>query len=245
MTVVRGVRAHLRRRLLVSYRIDPEVARTIVPAPLRPQLVAGQALGGFCVLGLEAIRPRWMPATLGLRSENAAHRMAVEWDANGATHTGVYILERHSTAWHAVLFGGRLFPGVHRRARFTAVESGERYAMTMDAEDEHIEADVEVGGDWQSGFFATVGEASDFYRSGRIGWSPGIDGRTLEAVALAADDWAVEPARVNRVKSSFFESLPAGSAVLDHVVVMRDLPIRMDAPQVSALDREVAASHAR
>lgn len=230
MTVVRGVRAHLRRRLLVTYRIDPEVARAIVPAPLRPQLVAGHALGGFCVLGLDAIRPRWMPGALGLRSENAAHRIAVEWDEGDQTCSGVYILERHSTAWHAVLFGGRLFPGVHRRARFTIDESGDRYAMTMDAKGERLEADVEVGGDWQSDLFPTVEAASDFYRSGRVGWSRGVDGSTLEAVTLAADGWAVEPARIHRVHSSFFESLRPGSAALDHVVVMRDLPIRMDAP---------------
>ncbi|MFE6735338.1 DUF2071 domain-containing protein [Microbacterium sp. NPDC057650] len=245
MTVVRGVRAHLRRRLLVSYRIDPEVARAIVPAPLRPQLVAGHALGGFCVLGLDAIRPAWMPGPLGLRSENTAHRMAVEWDEDGETRTGVYILERHSTAWHAVLFGGRLFPGVHRHARFTIDESGDRYALTMDAGDEILEADVEVGGEWESDFFPTVQAASDFYHSGRIGWSRGTDGSTLEAVALAADGWSVEPAQVHSVHSSFFESLPAGSAVLDHVVVMRDLPIRMDAPGGPALAAVLAPSAGR
>ena len=233
MTVVRGVRAHLRRRLLVSYRMDPGVARAIVPAPLRPQLVAGRALGGFCVLDLDAIRPGWMPGAIGLRSENAAHRMAVEWDEGGQTRTGVYILERHSTARHAVLFGGRLFPGVHRHARFTIDESGDRYAMTMDAADERLATDVEVGGDWESELFATVEAASEFYRSGRIGWSRGTDGSTLEAVALAADTWRVEPARIHSAHSSYFESLPAGSAVLDHVVVMRDLPIRMDAPKLS------------
>ncbi|GAA4481016.1 DUF2071 domain-containing protein [Microbacterium panaciterrae] len=230
MSVVPGVRAHLRRRLLVSYRLDPDVARGLLPAPLRPQLVNGQALAGFCVLGLDGIRPRWMSAEVGLRSENAAHRVAVEWDEDGAVRTGVYILERHSSAWHPVLFGGRLFPGVHRHARFTIGERDGRYAMTMDAGGEHLDADVEVGGPWTSAFFDTVEEASEFYRSGRIGWSRAHDGVTLESVALAAEGWAVQAARIRSVHSSFFDALPPGAAQLDHVVVMRDLDITMEAP---------------
>jgi len=230
VSVVPGVKAHLRRRLLVSYRLDPDIARTLVPAPLRPQLIDGQAIGGFCVLGLDAIRPRWFSARLGLRSENAAHRIAVEWDEGDTVRTGVFILERHSSAWHPVLFGGRLFPGVHRRARFAVDEHGGRYAMGMDASGEHLDADVEVGGAWTSAFFGSVDEASAFYRSGRIGWSLGHDGRTLEAVALAAEEWAVEAAQAHSVHSSFFDALPRGSAVLDHVVVMRDLDITMEAP---------------
>ena len=240
MSIVPGVKAHLRRRLLVSYRLDPDIARTLVPAPLRPQLVNGHAIAGFCVLGLDGIRPRWVTARAGLRSENAAHRVAVEWDEEGAVRSGVYILERHSSAWHPVLFGGRLFPGVHRRARFTTDERGDRYAMTMDAGGEHLAADVEVGGDWTSSFFASVEKASAFYRSGRIGWSRGHDGVTLEAVALAAEEWVVEAARIRSVHSSFFDALPPGSAQLDHVVVMRDLDITMAAPAMRVATVEPA-----
>jgi len=29
------------RRLLVNYRVDPEIAARLLPVPLRPQLVAG------------------------------------------------------------------------------------------------------------------------------------------------------------------------------------------------------------
>lgn len=242
MSVVPGVRAHLRRRLLVSYRLDPDVARTLLPTPLRPQLVNGQALAGVCVLGLDRIRPRWAPVRVGLRSENAAHRLAVEWDDGDQIRTGVYILERHSSAWHPVLFGGRLFPGVHRRARFTADESGERYAMTMDAAGEHLDADVEVGGPWVSSLFGSLEEASAFYRSGRIGWSLGHDKVTLESVALAADEWVVEAALIRSVHSSFFDGLPAGTAELDHVLVMRDLEITMEAPVTRVSLSEASAT---
>jgi len=229
-TIVPEVQAHLRRRLLISYRVDHDVAARLLPPGFRPQLIDGSALAGVCVLGLDAIRPRWLRIGRGLRSENAAHRMAVEWDGPDGVQRGVFVFERHSSAWHPVLLGGRLFPGVHRKARFTTRESGGRYAVTMDAGEHSLEADVEIGGAWSSGFFASVDEASEFYRAGRIGWSLGHDGRRVEPVVLSSDAWAVEGARLHSLRSSFFEALPAGAAVFDSVVVMRDLPVVLSDP---------------
>lgn len=238
MRIVPEVQAHLRRRLLISYRLDPAVAVALLPDGFRPQLIGGSALAGVCVLGIEAIRPRWLRGFRGLRSENAAHRMAVEWDGPEGVQRGVFIFERHSSAWHPVLLGGRLFPGVHRRARFTTRESDGRYALTMDAGGHSLEADVEIGGPWSSGVFASVDEASEFYRAGRIGWSLGRDGRRVEPVALTSAAWAVEGAHLHSLRSSFFDALPEGAAVFDSVVVMRDLPLVLSAPHVDVLPGE-------
>jgi len=76
------------RRLLVNYRADPETTARLVPAPLRPQQVNGWAVAGICLIRLGRLRPRHVPAVLGLRSENAAHRIAVEWDTPGGLATG-------------------------------------------------------------------------------------------------------------------------------------------------------------
>ena len=104
MRIIRDVRAQLRRRLLISYRVDPDVAVSLLPAGFRPRIVDGSAVAGVCVLGLESIRPGWSSGRWGLRSENAAHRIAVEWDGPDGVEQGVFIFERHSSAWHPVLF---------------------------------------------------------------------------------------------------------------------------------------------
>jgi len=238
MSIIRRVDAHLRRRLLIAYRLDAQVARDLIPAPLRPLLVDGRAVAGICVLGMDGIRPLGIRGRWGLRSENATHRIAVEWDEGGETRAGVFIFERYSSAAHAVLFGGRLFPGVHRWARFTIAEDRDRFAVSMSGPGVSLSADVEVGDDtWDSALFATPEDASEFYRAGCVGWSRQHDGVTLERVTLSSTAWAAEGARLHGLRSSFFDSLPAGAAEFDSVLVMRDIPL-----ELSAAPRPAAAS---
>ena len=132
LPVVRGVIA---RRLLVNYRVDPEVLARILPPPFRPQRVDGWGVAGICLIGLRDVRPRGLPAAVGLSSENAAHRIAVEWDERGATRTGVYIPRRDTSAWLNAVAGGRVFPGEHHRARFDVRQSADRVAVALESED--------------------------------------------------------------------------------------------------------------
>ena len=76
-----SVRGLIRRRILVNFRVDPGVVMNRLPAPFEPMRVRGHALVGICLIRLKQIRPRGLPATLGVSSENAAHRIAVEWNA--------------------------------------------------------------------------------------------------------------------------------------------------------------------
>lgn len=232
MKIFSNVRAQLRRRLLVTYRVDPRVATTLVPDPFRPQLVDGSAVAGICLIGFDAMRPGWFVPRVGLRSENVAHRIAVEWDEEAGTRTGVYIFGRHTSSLFPVLGGGRLFPGVHRRGRITVDETVDRFRISLNAPDSQLEVDVEASGPWKSDLFPTFDEASDFYRSGPVGWSPRLDGRGVEALELVSQNWAAEPGIVHSARSSFFDSLPTGSAVLDSAVVMRDLPLVWETPTI-------------
>ena len=82
--------------------------------------------------------------------------------------------------------------------------------------------------------------ASDFFRDGCVGWSPAADG-TLEALRIDTVGWKVVPADVVHVESSYFDGLPAGSAELDCVLVLRDVPFDWSAPEVGSPTREVVA----
>src|SRR5258708_17977515 len=105
--VIKGI---IKRRLLVNFRADPAVVQRILPQPFRPKLHRGHALVGICLIRMEQIRPAGLPAALGLSSENAAHRIAVEWtDAAALQREGAFI-PRRDTGSSLNLEAGLSFP---------------------------------------------------------------------------------------------------------------------------------------
>lgn len=219
------------RRLLVNYRTDPEITARLVPAPLRPQQVNGWAVAGICLIRLGRLRPRHVPAVLGLRSENAAHRIAVEWDTPGGLATGVYIPRRDSGSLVNVVVGGRLFPGQHHRARFDSRETTEDLCVDFASADGTASAQVHVRTTdrWAgSRLFADLDEASTFFRHGSVGYSATSDGRCLDGLELRSRAWRVEPMEILAAESTFFDDttrFPAGSAALDCALLMRHVPV--------------------
>lgn len=220
------------RRLLVNYRVDPDVAARLLPAPFRPELVDGSAVAGICLIRLGQLRPARGPRlTGGLRSENAAHRIAVEWDTPDGTATGVYIPRRDTASLLNTLLGGRLFPGDHHRARFTVQETDRNLRVAFESTDgtASVDVSVEVADDLgPSRLFGSVDEASQFFRNDSVGYSATRRCDRLDGIELRTNAWRVEPARVTAARSSFFDDLdrfPPGSATLDCALLMRDVPV--------------------
>lgn len=226
--------ATIERRLLINYRVDPAVVANLLPAGLRPQLIDGSAVAGICLLRLGALRPAWLRPAIGWGAENAAHRIAVMWDDDAGAHTGVYIPERHTASIFPVLFGGRLMPGVHRRAKFETNETASRFSVGMTSRSTQVHADVDVADQWSSSLFATIDDASRFFQNGATGWSPTRDGSSLEGLTLQTTKWAVQPGAARSIQSTYFEALPSGSAQLDSVLVMRNVPITWTVPSTPA-----------
>lgn len=227
----------IERRLLVNYRVDPEVAASLLPAPLRPHLVNGWAVAGICLIRLGRLRPSWVPGWAGMCTENAAHRIAVEWDGTGCHRSGVYIPRRDSDSVATVLAGGRLFPGEHHYASFDVRETARDLHVAFASTDgtAHVSIDIHVAQRLQgSALFADLRQASDFFRHASAGFSATRAGGRLDGLELRADHWAVEPAEVRAVRSSFFDNarlFPPGSATLDCALLMRDIPVTWTAIQ--------------
>ncbi|MFC0566884.1 DUF2071 domain-containing protein [Plantactinospora siamensis] len=235
------------RRLLLNYRVDPGTVAPMLPAPLRPQVVNGWAVGGVCLLRLGRIRPRGVPERLGLRSENAAHRFAVEWDTPAGTRCGVYIPRRDTASTVNVLAGGRVFPGEHHRARFEVRESRAELRVGFTSVDRT--GQVQVYGRLSdrltgSGLFADLAEASAFFQRGADGYSATRGGDRLDGMRLRTDHWSVEPLEIIAARSSLFDDerlFPTGTALLDSALVMRDVPVTWQALSPMAVDPMRAA----
>ncbi|MDQ3930408.1 MAG: DUF2071 domain-containing protein [Chloroflexota bacterium] len=220
----------IRRRVLVNFRADPEVVQRLLPAPFRPKLHEGHAVVGICLIRLEHLRPRLVPELVGLSSENAALRIAVQWeDERGASREGVFIPRRDTNSPVNLLLGGRLFPGEHHRARFDVREDEGTVTVSMRSLDGDVEVSVsgrlaeELPG---SSIFASVDDASHFFEAGYLGYSLTSAGDRLDALELHTQQWHVEPLNVSSVYSSFFSDeclFPPGSVRFDHALLMRDI----------------------
>ena len=219
------------RRLLVNYRVDPDVLAAVLPPPFRPQVVGEWGVAGICLIRMGSLRPRRLPARLGVRSENAAHRIAVEWDTDEGVACGVYIPRRDTDAALNALVGGRLFPGEQHRARFDVHETADDVRVAFASVDSTVSVSVHVRPVEElhdSALFADVAEASAFFRRGSVGYSARRDGRHFDGLALQTDAWSVEPVQVVHAESSWFgdtTKFPAGSTTLDCALLMREVPV--------------------
>ncbi|HVJ69783.1 MAG TPA: DUF2071 domain-containing protein [Caulifigura sp.] len=217
------------RRLLINFRIDPEVITRWLPGPLEPKLHQGLAIAGLCLIRLEQVRPKGLPAIFGLASENAAHRVAVTWkDGHGTTREGVYIPRRDTGSRFTWLAGGRLFPGDHHFGKFNVRDDGRNLQLDYRARDGvviHISgAQTETWPD--DSCFSSINESSSFFEAGRLGFSATKDCCRLDGLELSTTTWRVEPFRVEAVQSSWFDDhsiFPLGSAEFDHALVMRNV----------------------
>jgi len=225
-----NVQGLIRRRLLVNYRAAPAVVQRQLPSPFRPKLHAGYAIAGICLIRLEDVRPRRVPRVFGLSSENAAHRIAVEWkDDRGQAREGVYIPRRDTGSLVNHLGGGRVFPGEHHRAHFQVSDAGGRVQLHMRSADGAVEVSVagrEASSLPSTSIFRTLGEASAFFEPGSVGYSATSRGGRLDGIRLEAHSWSVEPLDVDWARSSYFEDerlFPPGSVTFDCALVMRNI----------------------
>jgi hypothetical protein len=224
-----AVRGIIERRMLINFRVEPAAVEKLVAAPFRLKLIKGKAMAGICLIRLRNIRPAFVPVPVGISSENAAHRIAIEWEANGRLRSGVYIPRRDSNSPFNSLLGGRLFPGVHHRADFEIAENEAALRVALVSRDKQTRVLVEGQPTDRlpsTSIFSSLAEASEFFRQGSLGYSPGYREGTLEGLELTSLEWKVEPLEVSKVESSFFSNLaqfPAGSVEFDCALLMRNV----------------------
>lgn len=224
--ILKGV---IDRRLLVNYRVDPDVLARLLPPPFEPQLVRGHGLVGICLIRLKQVRPRLVPALLGIRSENAAHRAAVQWRDGGDWKQGVFIRRRDTDSRLNAWAGGRLFPGMHHHARFDVAESADRVSIALESDDGQVRVAVrgQVASAWPaSSIFASLEEASAFYRAGALGYSVTHEDGSYQGLELRCHTWDVQALDVEEAASSYYDNaaiFPKGSIQYDCTLLMRGI----------------------
>ena len=220
------IHGYIDRRILINFTADPEAVKKIIPFPFRPKIYKGKVIVGTCLIRLKKIKPKGLPDFMGVNSENGAHRIAVEWDENGETKTGVYIPRRDTSSRLNTFVGGRIFPGRHYYAKFNVEEYNGNYHVNFKSSD-----DTEIVIDATetplfnaNSIFETLKNASDFFENGDLGFSPNKD--KFDGLRLKAYKWEVRPLEVRNLKSSFFENekiFPKGSVTFDNALLMTNI----------------------
>ena len=219
----------IRRRILANYHVDPEAVQRLLPARFTPKLHNGFAIAGICLIRLEEIRPKSIPAFAGLSSENAAHRFAVQWEEEGIAKEGVFISRRDTNSRLNQMLGGRVFPGEHHHAEFDVTDEGPEIRFSMRSADDQVTLELEgrtAAGLPSNSIFRSLEDSSNFFEGGSVGYSVTAENDRLDGLKLETNDWHVEPLEVQSLASSFFDNkatFPDGSAQFDHALIMRNI----------------------
>lgn len=223
------IQGNIKRRVLVNFRCEPNAIQKILPNGFRPKLYKNKAIAGICLIKLEHIRPKHLPEFIGLSSENAAHRIAVEWNENTETKQGVFIPRRDTNSLLNQLAGGRLFPSEHHKATFNIEENENKINYVMNSDDGDVS--LKFNGNSTDNFpknsiFDSLKEASEFFEKGSLGYSPNKSETNLDGVILQIDNWQVKPLQIGFVESSFYNDetiFPKGTIEFDHALLMQNI----------------------
>ncbi|UIR54879.1 DUF2071 domain-containing protein [Sphingobacterium sp. SRCM116780] len=221
-----NIHGFIERRMLINYTVDPMYIERILPLPFRPKLYQGKAIVGICLIRLKNIKPKGFPSFPGVNSENAAHRITVEWDENGETKEGVYIPRRDTSLKLNALVGGKLFPGKHHLAKFNVAEKDGCYHLDFKSSDNtSILVDAKITDKLnKNSIFENLDNVSSFFKKGAIGYSP--NGRDFDGLKLETYQWQIKPLHVEQIKSSFFENrdlFPEGTIQFDNAILMENI----------------------
>lgn len=230
MIVLPTIQGLIRRRILANFRADANVVRRLLPSKFEPKLYNGESIVGICLIRLEQIRPLHVPSFVGISSENAAHRIAVNWtDDDGSEREGVYIPRRDTNSNLNHLAGGRVFPGEHNLADFVVADDGNDIDFAMSSRDGKVSVALKASTATElpaASIFDSLSSASKYFEGGSLGYSVTHDPAKLDGIVLDTKEWRVEPLTVSEITSSFYDDrsmFPEGSIAFDHALIMRNI----------------------
>ena len=227
LPVLEGVIA---RRVLLNFRADPRIVQQLLPSRFEADQREGSAIVGVCLIRLERLRSRGCPSWFGMASENMAHRVAVRYRTPAGVQRAVFIWRRETDQRLVEMLGGRLFPGVHHRAKFQVKEASTSLSMNVKSADGKTDVcfSAAVESDWQpTPAFRSLDEASGFFQSGDCGFSCSLRGEAVEGMKLKTLRWSLTPLAVQLNQAAFYFNqacFPKGSVEFDCGLMMRSVP---------------------
>ena len=212
--------------MLLNFRADPSVVSKLLPSPFTSKIYRDSAIVGICLIRLKKVRIKGLPEFIGFGSENAAHRIAVNWTISGVQNSGVYIPRRDTSSVLNSMAGGRIFPGEHHHSDFITKEGNGTYELNMSNTDgTNISVRASLSETYNPGsIFENLDSVSKFFEEGAVGYSPAK--RHYDGIKLNVPKWTVKSMLAEKVESSYFSDpslFPEGSIEFDNALLMENI----------------------
>jgi len=174
---------------LLAFRVDPSVARRLLPTPLELVEYGGCAFFNVVISHLSQMRPAPLPGILGMSYWHVAYRLYARIPSN-SPEEGLYFLRSDADSPLMVAAGNALTDFRFHRAQVEARRTGERTRIQVDSADAPL--CVEFGGPAKlaSGSpFPDLRAAADFLK--------------YKPAGLAVRDGQAEALRITRDESAW------------------------------------------
>lgn len=215
----------IERRLLISYRADPDIVRTHLPTGSRhtPSRATPSSVSAS---SNSASTPPACPerSASGPSTARTATPSSTPTDNPPSTSPAETPTRRSS---HPP--AGDSSPAATTEPRITATEDEHNLRVTLDSRDDLIHVTVKAHPTDQlpgDSVFADPATASAFFEHADTGYSDTTRIDCLDALILETANWSATPLAVDEVDSSYFDNsdrFPEGSITLDHGLLMRDI----------------------
>jgi hypothetical protein len=195
----------LARTWLLTYQTPAEDARALLPAPFSPVERGGLAFFNVVLCRIESMRPRGVPAALGISYWHVAYRLY----ARGAGVEGLYFLRSDCDNRLIAAAGARLTDFGFHAARVTVSEEGGRASLEVSSEGGAARVVIDRASPPElppGSAFGSLDEAAAFLKYKPCGLSlerPGL----LNVVRIRRDEaaWRARLVRVLEARLAFFD----------------------------------------
>lgn len=217
-----------RRCLLVNYALAPDALAATLPDGLEPDVWHGRAWLSVVVGDLWRMRPAGVPAALGVSYRQIVYRAVVRC----GERRGVYFLRSDADS-RITNVGGNLMSFFHfHRAGVTWTTDGAGPRVRVASADGTADLDLALDGAPATELppgsaFRDLAEAKDCLVDLYAAYHPRVHQGRVDVVRIRREDWRVTVPPVIEARCAYLDGkgpFPPGSARLDSVFAVRDLP---------------------
>jgi hypothetical protein len=226
--------ATVRRRALVTHRIDRARAVACLPAGIEPITAGGFALVSLCYSDIRDLRPLGMPAVVGVSFQYLVTRMLVRVaPRSGSSFVAAHVLEALADSG-LMRAGARVAYGLPMQpARIELHDDGGTWRLSAAIDDEVVvdctltpSPDAEA---FDGSVFGSLREAFDTMLSLTQGTHVGARRDRARVLAQTFDPHSIRAGRASGQTLPHAAALGLEHASIDHVLMGCDVPYRYSA----------------